>query len=300
MSNWDDIRYFLAVARGGSVRAAADILKVNHSTALRRVAQLEDTLGAQIFEKLPSGYKLTAAGEEILELAEQMEASSNRLATRVFGRDQSLSGSLRFALPTSLATNLLMPDFVEFCERHPEIELELLTSYEPVNLAKRQADIALRVVYDRASLPPALHGHQLHDLFGGVYLSRTLSETLASNDAIPVKWLLKTSDGPPPGWAKPDVLSVSEIAFRVSDAETQLTAVRASMGLARLPCFIGDADPNLVRAPGSITKRLGTLWLLTYGETRKTRRVRLFSEFIQRRIAAYAPLLAGLGNDLSS
>jgi DNA-binding transcriptional LysR family regulator len=86
MIDWDDVRYFLAVARGGSVRAAAERVGVNHATVLRRVAQLEQRLGAYMFEKLPSGC-VTAAGEEVLELAEQMEASSLQLETRVFGRD---------------------------------------------------------------------------------------------------------------------------------------------------------------------------------------------------------------------
>ena len=95
MIDWDDIRYFLAVARGGSVRAAAARLGVNHATVLRRIAQLEERLGVRMFEKLPSGYRLTAAGEEVLEFADQMEASSHQLETRVFGRDQSVRGLLR-------------------------------------------------------------------------------------------------------------------------------------------------------------------------------------------------------------
>jgi DNA-binding transcriptional LysR family regulator len=95
MIDWDDVRYFLAVARGGSVRAAAERLGVNHATVLRRIAQLEERLGVHMFEKLPSGYRLTAAGEEVLEFADQMEASSHLLETRVFGRDQSVRGLLR-------------------------------------------------------------------------------------------------------------------------------------------------------------------------------------------------------------
>src|SRR3546814_16849537 len=85
-------------------------LGVNHSTVLRRIAQLEERLGAQVFEKLPSGYRLTAAGEEVLEFAEQMEASSNRLETRVFGRDQSVRGLLRVTLAPPLAPPLLLQD----------------------------------------------------------------------------------------------------------------------------------------------------------------------------------------------
>jgi DNA-binding transcriptional LysR family regulator len=149
MIEWDDVRYFLAVARGGSVRAAAERLEVNHSTVLRRIAQLEERLGARMFEKLPSGYRLMDAGEEVLEFAEQMEASSNQLETRVFGRDQRVRGLLRVTLPSTLATHLLMPDFADFGRLHPEIEMEILSADEPVNLTNRQADVAIRVVYDR-------------------------------------------------------------------------------------------------------------------------------------------------------
>ncbi|TIX41528.1 MAG: LysR family transcriptional regulator, partial [Mesorhizobium sp.] len=145
MIDWDDIRYFLAVARGGSVRAAAEGLGVYHSTALRRIAQLEERLGAQMFEKLPSGYRLTAAGEE---LANQMEASSHQLETRVFGRDQSVRGLLRVTLAPTLATHLLMPDFADFARLHPDIEMEILSSGELANLTNREADVAIRVVYD--------------------------------------------------------------------------------------------------------------------------------------------------------
>ena len=103
MIDWDDVRYFLAVARGGSVRAAAQRLGVNHATVLRRIAQLEERLGVQMFEKLPSGYRLTAAGEEVLEFADQMEVSSHLLETRVFGRDQSVRGLLRVTLAPPLS-----------------------------------------------------------------------------------------------------------------------------------------------------------------------------------------------------
>ncbi len=107
MIDWDDVRYFLAVARGVSVRAA-ERLGVNHSTVLRRIAQLEERLGVHMFEKLPSGYRLTAAGEEVLEFADQMEVSSHLLETRVFGRDQSVRGLPRMTLAPTLATHLLM------------------------------------------------------------------------------------------------------------------------------------------------------------------------------------------------
>jgi DNA-binding transcriptional LysR family regulator len=295
MIDWDDVRYFLAVARGGSVRAAAEHLGVNHSTVLRRVAQLEQRLGTHMFDKLPSGYRLTDAGEEVLGFAEQMEASSNQLQTRVFGRDQSIRGLLRVTLAPPLATHLLMPDFADFARLHPEVEIEILSIGQPVNLTNREADIAIRVVYDRNTLPPNLHGLKGPELFGAAYMSRDLLAAWRAGSPDPIRWIVSSIDENPDR-AREGEVPTAEVPFRTTDAGAQIVAVRQGVGMAMLPCFVGDADPLLVRAPGTALRMLGTLWLLTQGETRKTKRVRLFTEFISLRLAAYVQLLAGLSN----
>lgn len=293
MIDWDDVRYFLAAARGGSVRAAAERLGVNHSTVLRRIAQLEGRLGVQMFEKLPSGYRLTEAGEEVVELAEQMEVSSNRLETRIFGRDQGIRGLLRVTLAPTLATHLLMPDFAEFARLHPDIEMEILPSGELANLTNREADVAIRVVYDRKTLPLNLHGLKGPELFGGVYMSRDRLAAWRAGAPDPIRWIVVSQNGIS-DWAREAEVRAAGIPFKTTDGETQIAAVRQGLGMTILPCFVGDADPLLVRAPGAGLHMHGTLWLLTHGETRKTKRVRLFTEFVSRRLAAYAPLLAGL------
>jgi DNA-binding transcriptional LysR family regulator len=293
MIDWDDVRYFLATARGGSVRAAAGRLGVNHATVLRRIAQLEERLGTQMFEKLPSGYRLTLAGEEVLELANQMEATSHQLETRVFGRDQGVRGLLRVTLAPTLATHLLMPDFAEFARLHPDIEMEILSSGELANLTNREADVAIRVVYDRKTLPPNLHGLKGPELFGGVYLSRDRLAAWREGAPDPIRWIVISMNGVP-DWAREGEVLTAGVPFRTTDGEAQIAAVRQGLGITTLPCFIGDADPLLVRAPGSDLHMHGTLWLLTQGEARKTKRVRLFTEFISHRLSAYAPLLAGL------
>jgi DNA-binding transcriptional LysR family regulator len=295
MIDWDDVRYFLAVARGGSVRAAAERLGVNHSTVLRRIAQLEERLGTHMFEKLPSGYRLTDAGEEVLEFADQMEASSNQLETRVFGRDQSVRGLLRVTLAPTLATHLLMPDFADFARLHPEIEMEILSIDEPVNLTNRQADIAIRVVYDRNALPLNLHGLKGPELFGAVYMSRDLLAAWRAGADDPIRWIVRNKHGVP-DWAREGSVPATEVPFRTTEAGAQIVAVRQGLGMTMLPCFVGDADPLLARVPGTALRMFGTLWLLTQGETRKTKRVRLFTEFVSRRLAAYEPLLAGLSS----
>ncbi len=293
MIDWDDIRYFLAAARGGSVRAAAKHLGVNHATVLRRIAQLEERLGAQMFEKLPSGYRLTTAGEEVLEFAGQMEASSRQLETRVFGRDQSVRGLLRVTLTPILATHLLMQDFADFVRLHPDIEMEILSSGELANLTNREADVAIRVVYDRQTLPLNLHGLKGPELFGGVYISRDRLAAWHEGAPYPIRWIVISTHGIP-DWASGGEVVTTGAPFRVTDAAAEIAAVRQGLGITTLPCFVGDADPLLVRVPGTELHMYGTLWLLTQGETRKTKRVRLFTELISHRLAAHAQLLAGL------
>lgn len=291
--DWDDFRYFLAVGRGGSVRAAAERLGVNHATVLRRIAQLEQRLGVQIFEKRPSGYRLTAAGEEVVEFAEQMEASSLQLETRVFGRDQSARGLLRVTLPPFLATHLLMPDLAVFADLHPDIEIEILSTGEVANLTNREADVAIRFVVDRKALPLNLHGLMGPQLAGGVYVSRDLLAQWRAGATGPIRPIVINDRGVP-DWASAGEIRATGAPFRAPDAEVQLAAVRQGLGMTRLPCFVGDADPMLVRTPGIAPRLNGALWILTQGETRNTKRVRLFIDFVSQRLSGRAPLLMGL------
>ncbi len=221
-----------------------------------------------------------------------MEASSRQLETRVFGRDQSVRGLLRVTLAPPLASHLLMPDFADFARLHPDIEMDILSSGELANLTNREADVAIRVVYDRKTLPLNLHGLKGPEVFGGVYMSRARLAAWRAGAPDPVRWIVISQHGVP-DWAGAGEVRTAEVPFRTADAEAQIAAVRQGLGMTTLPCFIGDADPSLARVPGTDLHLYGTLWTLTQGETRRTKRVRLFTEFASRRLAAHAPLLAG-------
>lgn len=292
MIDWDDVRYFLAAAHGGSVPAAARHLGVNHATVLRRISQLENRLGAQMFEKLPTGYRLTAAGEEALEFADQMEASSRHLESRVFGRDQSVRGPLRVTLPAPLSAHLLMPEFADFVGMYPDIEMDILSSGALANLTNREADVAIRVVYDRETLPLNLHGLKGPELFGSFYISGSRLADWRAGGPDP-RWIAVSGHGVP-DWSREGELCATGTPFRTMDLETQIAAARHGIGITTLPCFVGDADPVLERVPHTDLHLYGSVWILVQGETRKTKRVRLFTDFISRRLAARAPLLAGL------
>jgi DNA-binding transcriptional LysR family regulator len=212
--------------------------------------------------------------------------------TRVFGRDQSVRGLLRVTLPPPLAAHLLMPDFAEFTRLHPDIEMELLSSGELANLTNREADVAIRVVYDPKNLPLNLHGLKGPELFGGFYVSRERGAAWRAGAPDP-RWIAISAHGVP-DWTREGEIRTTGAPFRTTDFDAQFAAVRQGIGITALPCFVGDADPLLERAPGTDLHLYGPIWLLTQGETRKTKRVRLFTEFVSRRLAAYAPLLAGL------
>jgi DNA-binding transcriptional LysR family regulator len=196
-------------------------------------------------------------------------------------------------LAPPLATHLLMPDFTDFARLHPDIEMEILSSGELANLTNREADVAIRVVYDRNTLPLNHHGLKGPELFGGVYMSRDRLAAWRAGAPDPIRWIDISIHGIP-DWAREGEVRTTGVPFRTTDAEAQIVAVRQGIGMTTLPCFVGDADPLLVSVPGTDLHRYGTLWLLTLGETRKTKRVRLFTAFVSRRLAAYAPLLAGL------
>ena len=124
-------------------------------------------------------------------------------------------------------------------------------------------------------------------------MSRDLLAAWRAGEPERIRWIVKNKWGVP-DWAHEGEVGAAEVPFRTTDDEAQIVAVRHRLGMTTLPCFVGDADPLLAKAPGAALHMHGTLWLLTQGETHKTKRVRLFTEFVSRRLAAYAPLLAGL------
>jgi LysR substrate binding domain-containing protein len=139
-----------------------------------------------------------------------MEASSKQLATRVFGRDQSVRGLLRVSLAPTLATHLLMPALADFARLHPDIEVEILSSDEPVNLTNRETEVAIRVVYNRSTLPLNLHGLKGPDLFGAVYISRDRLAAWRAGVPERIRWIVKKFDSIPE-WARGGEIPIGEV-----------------------------------------------------------------------------------------
>jgi DNA-binding transcriptional LysR family regulator len=148
--NWDDLKYFLAVYRCGSIRAAAKELAVNHATVSRRINSFEKSLDERLFERSALGYTPTTAAEGIFQEAAHLEERLNTVERKVVGKDKTLKGDIRLTLADILAQSLFMPDLADFCRMYPQIQLEVIDSARSFNLASREADVALRI----CSAPP--------------------------------------------------------------------------------------------------------------------------------------------------
>jgi len=297
--HWDDLRYFLSIAESGSIADAARELGVSYSTASRRLNVLEESLGVRLFDRLPAGYELTTAGKEILEPARRMEAEFSQLARGVLGRDARLAGRLRFATTDAFAERF-MAEIAGFTRSYPQIEIDLLSTPAPAELAMREAEVAMLATNQP---PEALVGRRLARLPSALYAStRYLEERgLDGNkregrglDRIPVEgpddlidlsaqawvgWESSMRHIPAARWMREHVPD-AHIACRVATGVALLAAVRDGVGIAHLICLLADSDPALVRIRPPEKSLETSLWLLTHEDLAATGRVRVFLDYM--------------------
>ncbi len=183
MNDWDDIRYFLEVARSGNVTGAAKQLGVNHSTVSRRIRALEEKHGVRLFERISSGYEMTAAASNIFELALQIESQNHQVSRQLFGQDQRLQGELNITMPHDIFDYCLADDLALFHLQQPDIQLNLHVSKGLKNLAAREADVAIRLT---PAPPDYLIGTEIAKLQHGFYAHTDCLNLLMSGQSIPI------------------------------------------------------------------------------------------------------------------
>ena len=292
MLDWNDLRHFLAVARTGSTLAAGKLLRVSQTTAARRVAALEAELGLTLFERRPAGYRLTPAGEALVEKAEAMEAAGNAFADAAATQSREASGMVKLTVDEIYAVTLLAPLLRELHEAHPSIRIELDTTEEKRDLAAGEADVALRMA-DRPT-GGGLVGRRLTTDNWTIYCSRDYAEAhgrpsrrreLKGHAFIggggPGVWMYYRA------WLERNGLADS-VAMQHGTSTGLLAAVRAGVGLAVLPSLIADLDPNLVMCLPPEPQNERGLWLLTHERLRHTPRIRVVMDFLAERLSQLA------------
>lgn len=274
--DWDDFRYVLAVDAAGSLAGAARALGVNHSTVLRRIGALEKRLGLRLFDRLPTGYVLTAGGQELVDAARRIDETVTALERRIAGQDLRLTGMLRVTTTDTLAASLLPEILAAFRAEHPGIGIELVVSNTMLNLTRRDADVAIRPSLDP---PETLIGRRVSSIAFAVYASPAyLSDAPA--DA-------KTLDRS--AWVTPDdsladssvwkwmraTLPYVEVSLRADSLLVLRHAATAGLGLAALPCYLAESWPGLVRVSPPLEAMTTALWVLTHADLRRTARQRV-------------------------
>ncbi len=289
---WDDLRYVLAVANTGSLAGAARTLGVNHTTVLRRLATFENRLGLRLFERLPTGYVLTAGGEELIAAARGIEDTVTALERKLAGRDLRLTGTLRVTTTDTLMASLLPEILAEFRSAHAGIQLEVAVANQMFNLGKRDADVAIRPAKEP---PEALVGRRVAKVAFAVYAGHGYAARGRRIDLARERWLApddSLAGTSAARWMRA-TLPESEIVLRADSFVALRQAAEAGLGLAALPCYLGDTSPGLVCVHPPIAEMETALWVLTHEDLRRTARVRAFTEHVAAAFARRRPLLEG-------
>ncbi|RAK57178.1 LysR family transcriptional regulator [Phenylobacterium deserti] len=284
MFDWNDVRAFLAVARGGSTLAAAKALGVNQTTVARRIEALEAALGLKLFERGQSGSRITEAGRDLMPQAETLEHAAEVLATRAQAHQRGLAGGIKITATEAIANNSITPAIGVFRKLYPEVRIDLDVSDRPLDIEGGEADLAIRA---GKVLPPSnLIARKLTEYEFALYCSRDYAarngfpagpEDLRHHDLIAgeteqgvlpgVEWMFAHAGGKTP-------------AHRCNSLTNLSHAVRAGLGIAPLGCLLADSDPALIRCTEPIAEARATAWIVTRRELKDTPRIRAFIDFL--------------------
>lgn len=282
-TDWDDLRFFLAVGAQGSISGAAKHLGTSHSTVLRRLGSLEQKLGARLLERLPSGYVMTAAGEQLRErlsgVAERIEGAHRQLS----GLDTRPSGTIRVTSTDTLMHGLLPPLLADFRTAHPAFQLQVVINNAFLRLTKREADVAIRP----SSRPPQhLVGRKVGRIQTALYASKAYWRAHRGKPLDEQDWVVPDESLghlAQAEWAIEHV-SAQRVAVSIDSLVGMMSAVRAGMGVGMLLTLLAAGDDQLVRIAEPDAQLDTEVWILTHADLKHVPRIRLFTDFIYERL----------------
>jgi DNA-binding transcriptional LysR family regulator len=288
MTDWDSLRYILAVAREGGLSGAARVLCVNHATVSRQLSRAEEAAGVRFFTRLASGLQATEAGKVAIGHAEEVEARMVALDIALAARDETEEGELRITIPPLMADDLFAEDLKEFKRLHPNIDIHIHGAVQVLNLHKREADVAIRV---SNSPEESLWGRMMAPQRAGWFASPEFLDEyadvlLGKNINKPLPYIAFSSWGdacPPRLFAD---MPRCKIALKTDDMMSALSAAHLGLGVVRCTHLVGSRDPKLVRIPQFALDDHFPIWVLTHPDLRHVPRVTEFMRFIAGRFSA--------------
>lgn len=283
--NWDDLKFFLLVARDGSLAKAALRLGVTHSTVFRRINSLEDDLGTKLFSRTPEGYQLTASGFSVFNHVEKVADGIDVLRRFVDNSSNSLSGAIQVTAPHNFAYTFLPSYIADFRLQYPDIEVNLIVANNDLDLSKNEADLAIRAT---PSPPENLTAHHLFNLNWGAFASKNYIEKhgapskleeLQQNHYLVSSYsnLFKLKAF---AWVESNIGS-NNIVCRCSDLVSMSKAAEAGIGICLLPD--DQIKPELTRLFTMPADMTSDIWILMHPDLRGCRRIGLFKEYLIKR-----------------
>ncbi|MBI5067201.1 MAG: LysR family transcriptional regulator [Deltaproteobacteria bacterium] len=278
--DWDALRLLLAAARARSLTGAARALKLDQSTASRRLAALERALGVRLFDRVPGGLEPTPVAIQVLPLAEAAEAQVLELLRTAAGADEALQGTVRVAVPEAMDSGVLVPALGAFYERYPRVRLEVVAGAALANLSRREADVGLRLVRPQAGEFVAL---RVAWLSVGAWGTKALV-ALGAGRAPWVGWDDEAGFRAESGWLSRHV-APDQVRLRCNRLEALAAAARAGLGLALLPDAMARLAGGLTRLELPGLAPALPLWLVAHKALLRVPRVRVVWEFLREEAA---------------
>lgn len=281
--DWNDLRYFLAVARTGSTLAASRQLRVSQATVSRRVSILEDALGTNLFSRRPSGYALTPRGSAVLPVAETVESAVQSFADSIAAEQRKVSGIVKVTSVEAAANEWIIPALAQFRELYPDVGVEVLAVPEFLDLSRGEADIAIR--FGPKPTQDSLIVRHLLQMEQTAYASEALVARLGLPgtvaDLASYPFVVFSGDQPTlvNSWMQ-TTIAAAEITHRTNSISGIIASMRAGLGASILPCLMGDKEPGLVRLLPPVPELVIPGWMVTTDAARKLPHVRAFLDFV--------------------
>ncbi len=291
--DWEMMPYFLAVARGGSLRAGADLLGANHGTVDRHIKSLEASYGVQLFQRTKIGLQLTAAGETLVPLAEDAEQVFLNARRRVEGLDRTETGTIRFSLSPMLAFTIIAPILARFFEKYPDIETEVRLTNVQESIPRAEIDVSLRVAFE---VSDDVVARKLYPIALRTYASQQYIDSVVSKagpGGTGLTWIGWDDLNSSPGWLSHSNFPRAAVKQAVAEGIMQVNLVRAGYGMTDLPVIFEEFFPDLIGLPGTSASPNRHLWILFHSDLRRTVRVRRFVDFLDAELMALRPRMQG-------
>ncbi len=279
--DWDAIKLFLALYRAGSARSVATEIGASASTITRRISQLESSLDVKLFNRHSAGFKLTESGEELLNIALKMEADACEIERKVLGKNSVMQGTIRVTVPNHFITEPFVSYISEFSAAHPKVDIQLMPSWDKLNLSRGEADIAIRILLKNGQPPQELIGTKLVNIHCANYASKSYLESHDLGDAESANWIGWDDDTHFPDWVLTSRYPHLPARHHLADPLAQMHAAKSGLGLTMNACFLCDRQADLVRLPQDSHWHRFDVWMLSHPDLRDAARFRAFRQFLR-------------------